>query len=45
MQMTGYRTQKVLDQYHIICPGDLRQASRKLTEPGNGHTFRHSGTV
>ena len=45
MQMIGHRTRKVFDQYHIISPGDLRQASRKLTEPGNGHTFGHSGTV
>jgi hypothetical protein len=45
MQMTEHRTRKVFDWYHIISPGDLRQASRKLTEPGNGHTSGHSGTV
>ena len=43
MQMTEHRTRKVFDQYHIISPGDLRQANRKLTEPGNGYTSGHSG--
>ena len=45
MQMIGHRTWKVSDRYHTISPGDLRQASRRLTEPGNGRTFGPSGTV
>jgi hypothetical protein len=45
LRMSGHRTRKVFDQYHIISPGNLRQASRKLREPGNGLTFGPSGTV
>src|SRR5207253_2478081 len=30
MQMTGHKTRSVFDRYHIVSPGDLRDAARKL---------------
>lgn len=30
MQMTGHLTRSVFDRYHIVSPGDLREASAKL---------------
>ena len=29
--MTGHRTRGVFDRYHIVSPGDLRDAARRLT--------------
>ncbi|MFQ5961138.1 MAG: tyrosine-type recombinase/integrase [Candidatus Methylomirabilales bacterium] len=31
MKMTGHRTRSVFDRYHIVSPGDLQEAARKLT--------------
>jgi hypothetical protein len=30
MTITGRRTRAVFDRYHIVSPGDLREAARKL---------------
>ena len=30
MTMTGHRTRAVFDRYHIVSPGDLQEAARKL---------------
>jgi hypothetical protein len=32
MQITGHRTRRVFDRYHIVAPGDLREATRKLSD-------------
>jgi integrase len=31
MQITGHRTRSTFDRYHIVSPGDLREATRKLS--------------
>ncbi len=31
MNVTGHRTRAVFDRYHIVSPGDLREATRKLS--------------
>jgi integrase len=30
MKVTGHRTRVVFDRYHIVSPGDLQEAARKL---------------
>jgi hypothetical protein len=32
MQVTGYRTRSILDCYHIVSPGDLKDMARQLSE-------------
>jgi Phage integrase family len=32
MQVTGYRTRSILDCYHIVSPGDLKDVARQLSE-------------
>jgi integrase len=46
MQMTGHKTRSVFDRYHIVSPGDLRDAARKLDARsfGFGHSCGHSST-
>lgn len=40
MTITGHRTRAVFDRYHIVSPGDLQEAARKMV----GYTFGvHSG--
>jgi integrase len=31
MQITGHRSRSTFDRYHIVSPGDLREATRKLS--------------
>jgi len=31
MTMTGHKTRSVFDRYHIVSPGDLQEAARRLT--------------
>ncbi len=31
MTITGHKTRNVFDRYHIVSPGDLQEATRKLT--------------
>jgi len=38
MTMTGHKTRSVFDRYHIVSPGELQEAARKL----GGH---NSGTI
>jgi len=30
MKITGHKTRAVFDRYHIVSPGDLQEAARKL---------------
>ena len=30
MKITGHKTRAVFDRYHIVSPGDLQEATRKL---------------
>jgi hypothetical protein len=30
MEITGHKTRAVFDRYHIVSPGDLQDAARKL---------------
>ena len=38
MSITGHKTRSVFDRYHIVSPGDLQEATRRLA----GHSFGHS---
>jgi hypothetical protein len=31
MTITGHKTRSVFDRYHIVSPGDLQDAARRLT--------------
>src|SRR5262249_49937939 len=41
MTMTGHKTRSVFDRYHIVSPGDLQEAARRLT----GTIRAQSGSV
>ena len=36
MKITGHKTRAVFDHYHIVSPGDLQEAARKLTGTFSG---------
>jgi integrase len=38
MTVTGHKTRAVFDRYHIVSPGDLQEAARKLTGITTGIT-------
>ena len=38
MTITGHKTRCVFDRYHIVSPGDLREAARKLAGTISGTT-------
>jgi integrase len=40
MMISGHRTRSVFDRYHIVSPGDLREAARRLTGTTTGTTGR-----
>ena len=42
MTITGHKTRSVFDRYHIVSPGDLQEAARRLAGLGSGHSFGHS---
>ena len=42
MKITGHKTRAVLDRYHIVSPGDLQEAARRLTGAFSG-TLSESG--
>ena len=46
MTVTGHKTRAVFDRYHIVSPGDLQDAARKLAEPeAHGHVLGHVGVA
>jgi integrase len=44
MTITGHKTRSVFDRYHIVSPGDLQEAARRLAGQSSGHSFGHSRT-
>ena len=36
MTVTGHKTRAVFDRYHIVSPGDLQEATRKLAGTFSG---------
>lgn len=36
MQVTGHKTRRVFDAYHIVSPADLQDVARKLAAPATG---------
>jgi len=38
MTITGHKTRAVFDRYHIVSPGDLEEATRKLEARATGIT-------
>jgi integrase len=45
MTITGHKTRAVFDRYHIVSPGDLQEATRKLSvasDAAQGHNSGHS---
>jgi integrase len=44
MTVTGHRTRSILDRYHIVSPGDLRDVARRLSD-SPGTISRHNASV
>jgi hypothetical protein len=45
MTISGHKTRSVFDRYHIVSPGDLQEAARRLsgpTVPADGHNYGHN---
>ena len=40
MKITVHKTRSGFDRYHIVSPGDLQEAARRI----HGHSFEHSRT-
>jgi hypothetical protein len=38
MTISGHKTRAIFDRYHIVSPGDLREAAQKLTGMTAGRT-------
>ena len=45
MQITGHETRRVFDTYHIVSPGDLQEAARKMAGAGVGASQSCSGST
>jgi integrase len=45
MTITGHKTRAVFDRYHIVSPADLREAARKMGEPGSATIAATAGQV
>jgi hypothetical protein len=41
MTITGHKSRAVFDRYHIVSPGDLREAVRRLTGTNAGTVGTH----
>jgi integrase len=42
MKISGHKTRAVFDRYHIVSPGDLQEAARRLAVPLGGHNPGHN---
>jgi len=45
MKITGHRTRAVFDRYHIVSPGDLQEAARRLSDGVTQRVGKVSGKV
>jgi integrase len=45
MKITGHKTRAVFDRYHIVSPGDLREAARRLASAEIGDPLRSGGNA
>ena len=40
MKITGHKTRSMLDRYHIVSPGDLQDAARKIAQANTPVQFK-----
>jgi integrase len=45
MTVTGHRTRRVFDAYHIVSPADLQDVARKLAEPAVAGIVAEAGII